>query len=245
MDDNGAPTTSRRRRHLRHAAAAVATIVMVGGAGIAYATIPGSNGVIHGCYDTRSGELRVVDSAESSCRRGERSIRWNETGPRGPAGAAGVAGPAGSPGAVGPQGAAGSTGATGATGPAGAPGAVGPQGAAGSTGATGPTGPQGPQGPAGTGGLSTVRLDTTYRVSSSPSEAATSKQVDVTCVGNERLVGGGYEVVPQDRNFVTIVRNSPSPNGTWTVIAQTTGAYDGSSQWILEAYAICATVESA
>ena len=76
---------------------------------IAYASIPGANGVIHGCYK-RDGSLRVIDAATEQCRNAETPIRWNRTGPQGP------------------QGQAGEPGATGATGPAGPTGATGPQG---------------------------------------------------------------------------------------------------------------------
>ena len=159
MDDSDAPTTSRRRRHLmRHAAAVIATIVVVGGAGVAYASIPGSDGVINGCYKPSTGALRVVDSATPACSKGEQSIRWNQTGPQG------------------------LTGATGPAGPAGSPGAVGPQGAAGSTGATGPTGPQGPQGPQGAPG---AKGDPGPAVASIRSVQANG---EVSCDANENLV---------------------------------------------------------
>jgi hypothetical protein len=51
--------------------------------GIAYATIPGSNGVIHACYKA-SGQLRVIDSG--SCGSGETALTWNQSGPPGPPG---------------------------------------------------------------------------------------------------------------------------------------------------------------
>jgi hypothetical protein len=53
----------------RFAVAALAAVV-VAGAGIAWATIPDSNGVIHACYKDGNGDLRVVDTA-GDCRRHE------------------------------------------------------------------------------------------------------------------------------------------------------------------------------
>jgi hypothetical protein len=103
-----------------------AVAVVISGV-IAYANIPGANGVIHGCYDTSTGTLRVIDfEAGQKCRvPGESALNWNQTGPQGPQGP---------------------------TGPAGPQGLTGPQGPAGPH---GPQGPQGPQGPAGTGGAAT------------------------------------------------------------------------------------------
>jgi hypothetical protein len=72
--------------------------------GIAYATIPDSNGVIHGCYDTKTGALRVFDTGSSTipaCSSKEAALPWNQTGPQGPQGPAGPQGPQG------PQGPAG------------------------------------------------------------------------------------------------------------------------------------------
>lgn len=79
----------------------VAVVLSLGAA--AYAAIPDSGGVIHGCYQTNSGLLtppqgtvRVVDSAQGqSCRGGETVLNWNQTGPQGPAGPVGPTGPTG------------------------------------------------------------------------------------------------------------------------------------------------------
>jgi hypothetical protein len=100
-------------------AAALGT-ALVGG--VAWATIPDSGGVIHACFDSKSGALRVLDAPSHVCGKFETSIDWNQSGAPGPPGPAG---------------------ANGATGPAG------PAGPAGPTGAAGPAGPAGPQGPAG------------------------------------------------------------------------------------------------
>jgi type VI protein secretion system component Hcp len=132
----GRAITGRPRATL--AIAAGAGGVLLAGA-VAYAMIPGADGVIHGCYDNK-GSLRVIDPASDGCKNNETAIRWNQQGPAGPMGLPGAAGPQG---AGGPQGPAG---ATGATGPAGA------QGPAGATGAPGPRGDQGPAGPAGPAG---------------------------------------------------------------------------------------------
>jgi hypothetical protein len=96
---------------------------LLGLAGIAYATIPDENGVIHGCYQKSGGALRVVDNAVTNCAKTETSLNWNVKGATGPVGPQGDQGPQGPAGPQGPQG---------------------PQGP------RGPQGPQGPQGPAGT-----------------------------------------------------------------------------------------------
>lgn len=96
------------------AIAAAALLVL---AGVAYATIPDGDGVIHGCYGTSSGSLRVIDStAGEACNKKETAINWNQTGPDGPAG---QTGPQGAAGAQGPQGPAGPQGPEGPTGPSG------------------------------------------------------------------------------------------------------------------------------
>jgi len=116
------------------AAGAIATVVRAG--------IPGSDGVIHGCYSangstaTNGAQLNIVDSS-SSCAKGQ--------GPPGPKGDAGIAGPAG------PAGPAGDSGATGPAGPAG------PKG---DTGATGPQGPPGIGGPVASAYVDHGVLDT-------------------------------------------------------------------------------------
>jgi hypothetical protein len=110
---------------------------------VAYAAIPDSGGVIHGCYQKNVGNLRVIDPASDSCRPSEIAITWSQTGPQGIPGPQGPAGPAG------PQGPQGPKGDTGATGPAGPAGPAGPKGDTGATGATGPAGPTGPPGPKG------------------------------------------------------------------------------------------------
>lgn len=104
-------------------AAAVGTALI---GGVAWATIPDSGGVIHACFDSKSGNLRVLDAPSHVCGKFETSIDWNQSGAPGPAGPAGANGANGPAGPVGP---AGPTGAPGPTGPAGPTGATGPAGA--------------------------------------------------------------------------------------------------------------------
>jgi hypothetical protein len=59
--------------------------------GIAFAAIPDEAGVIHGCYTTKGGVLRVIDSG-ASCTTKETALDWNQTGPQGPPGSTGSAG---------------------------------------------------------------------------------------------------------------------------------------------------------
>ena len=78
-------------------------IVVVGAAaagtvaGVAWATIPGSGGVIQGCYQKNVGNLRVVE-ASSDCKPSELSVSWNQKGEKGDTGAVGPIGATGPPG---------------------------------------------------------------------------------------------------------------------------------------------------
>ncbi len=62
---------------------------------IAFASIPGPDGVIHACYTPRgNGSLRVIDSTEQ-CKSNETGLEFNQTGPQGQQGIPGPAGPQG------------------------------------------------------------------------------------------------------------------------------------------------------
>ena len=62
------------------------------------AAIPDSNGVIHGCYqytqtNNNGGALRVIDTDKNQiCRKLEKPLNWNQTGPTGPTGPTGATG---------------------------------------------------------------------------------------------------------------------------------------------------------
>jgi hypothetical protein len=70
--------------------------------GIAYASIPDSNGVIHGCYRPTTGQLIVATSGKG-CEEGWTPLNWSQTGPTGLTGATGATGPTGATGATGPS----------------------------------------------------------------------------------------------------------------------------------------------
>jgi hypothetical protein len=95
--------------------------------------IPNAAGVYAGCYEARTGALRLIDTSRR-CGSSEIRVTWIRRGPAGRAGARG---------APGPQGPAGAQGAAGPAGP------EGPQGSAGAEGPQGDPGPQGLQGPPG------------------------------------------------------------------------------------------------
>jgi collagen triple helix repeat protein len=119
---------------------------------VAFAQIPDSSGVIHACYHTSNGAIRVVEDV-SECSGSEAGLDWFQAGaagsegPRGPPGPAGADGTDGAPGADGPAGPQGPQGPAGVDGADGAPGPPGPPGADGADGAPGPQGPPGPPGP--------------------------------------------------------------------------------------------------
>ncbi len=114
----------KKQTLLAAAVGALAATALAGG--VAWAVIPGPDGVIRACFRTEDGRLRVIDPASPekkmrACDHKEIAIQWNQVGPQGPKGDQG------------PQG------------------LKGDQGPKGDTGATGATGLQGPQGPAGSG----------------------------------------------------------------------------------------------
>ena len=164
-------------------------VVVFGGTlvgGIAYAEgalhIPGPDKVIHGCYTSQTGRLRLIDPTaagskdQSTCTQTETAIQWNEVGPEGPAGTNGLNGAPGVQGPAGPQGSAGTNGTIGAPGATGVTGPVGP---------AGPAGPQGPAGPPSGAGLTT-------RTASLQVPAATSHTTaDLQCPTGLVLYGGG------------------------------------------------------
>lgn len=74
-------------------------------AGIAYASIPSANGVIHGCYKTNQGTLRVIDTEQGqACSNSEAPLDWNQRGVTGPQGVQGPPGPQGQQGEKGDPG---------------------------------------------------------------------------------------------------------------------------------------------
>jgi hypothetical protein len=86
--------------------------LLAGAAGVALATIPGSTGVINGCYEKRTGILRVIDAeAGKTCLSFETPINWNQKGLKGDPGVEGAQGPPGPPGAKGDPGPPGPPGA--------------------------------------------------------------------------------------------------------------------------------------
>lgn len=93
-------------------AVAAAIVVAAVLAGATHAGVPDATGVIHGCFKTQSGQLRVSDPDDGvpvACDSdSETALQWNlsgpqgQTGPEGDKGPAGDAGPAGLPGTLGP-----------------------------------------------------------------------------------------------------------------------------------------------
>lgn len=71
-----------------------AAIILSVAAVSALGSIPDGDGVVHGCYKTASGQLRVIDNdAGQGCKDGETSLVWNQVGPTGPTGSGTVGGP--------------------------------------------------------------------------------------------------------------------------------------------------------
>ena len=243
-----------RRRGVR--ALLIATAMLAGATGIALATIPGSSGVISGCYEKRTGILRVIDAgAGKQCLSFETPISWNQQGLKGDPGTQGIQGPKGDTGAIGPQGNAGPSGPKGAdstvAGPPGQkgdqgiqgdPGPKGDPGEPGERGAIGPPGPAGPQGPAGAGtGAQVVRI-TPVALETTPQQFA-----EAFCPLGKVATGGGYRFTAPI-NFPTDVvpvvsepKQDPSTGRLgWSVGARVIGGGSPASPWAIIVYVICA-----
>jgi hypothetical protein len=81
----------RNWSHRRVLAAAVAVVAVLACGGVALATIPGTGGVISGCYVKAgyagAGKVRVIDAeAGKTCSAKENPLSWNKQGPPGPQG---------------------------------------------------------------------------------------------------------------------------------------------------------------
>jgi hypothetical protein len=142
---------------VRVAALAAAAVALSAGVAFGMPSSSGANRVLHACVAKKTKLVRLV-GARAECRKTEKRVTWNVTGPQGRTGATGAPGPAGAQGSPGPKGApgpegavgpAGAAGPAGARGPAGPEGPAGPAGAMGAQGAPGPEGPEGPQGATG------------------------------------------------------------------------------------------------
>jgi hypothetical protein len=66
-------------------AVAIAALI-VALSGVAYATIPSSSGLIHGCYSKLTGALRVINAPTQACASYQVPISWDQTGQQGPPG---------------------------------------------------------------------------------------------------------------------------------------------------------------
>ena len=130
---------------------ASAFVVVLTGAGIAYATgsVASTGDQIRGCYNQTNGQLRI----DAVCKPGEMAVAWEREGQPGPPGPAGQTGSPGRDGRDGRDGREGRDGASGLTGRDGRDGTAGASGAPGTSGATGPEGPAGGNGQDGSAGV--------------------------------------------------------------------------------------------
>jgi hypothetical protein len=186
-------------------------------AGIGWAAIPGADGVINGCYEKRTGILRVIDKeAGKSCLSFETPITWNQKGPagaQGPAGAPGPAGPKGDQGLAGPEG---PNGEPGAQGPAGEDGAVGPEGTAGPAGPAGAPGSPGLQGPAGAKG-DPGDAGLTWR-------GAWNAQLNYLAGDMVAYEGSSWVAIPASAGGTTAGYAPPDNLNEWNLVADKGGA---------------------
>jgi hypothetical protein len=98
VDDRGWRTTVFAKTRGMALLVIVRGLIGMSVGGIAWAAIPDSAGVIHGCYANKGGALRVIDTATTtSCKSTEQSLTWNQQGIQGPAGQQGPQGPKGDP----------------------------------------------------------------------------------------------------------------------------------------------------
>ena len=222
----------------RLAIVAVSLLIVTG---VAYAAIPDSSGVIHGCYATKNGALRVIDSS-GKCTNAELPLKWNQQGPKG------------DPGPTGPQGAKGDVGPTGPPGPQGATGATGPQGP---QGPAGPQGPQGLQGTPGVSGFEVVRqsetLDNPYCnpsthcmfefvVSCPPGKVAFGAGFDDTSPMNPTLAGTATAGITLGSNYPRMANDARMREWVFHIFTDNTqgSSITGEWSWPIALFVTCA-----
>ena len=103
----------RIRRHVSYANVAATLALVFATSGVGYAATGGfsSGGTLRACAN-EEGAIRLLKPGKK-CKKGQKAVAWNMTGPAGPKGASGVpgtTGAAGTPGAKGADGAKGETG---------------------------------------------------------------------------------------------------------------------------------------
>ena len=100
----------RIRRHISYAnvAATLALVLAMSGGAVAATGGFSSGGTLRACAN-EEGAIRLLKPGKS-CKKGQKTVSWNQTGPAGVKGAAGATGAAGASGATGAQGSAGSPG---------------------------------------------------------------------------------------------------------------------------------------
>ena len=225
----------RPRDLLAAAAGALAATTIAGG--VAWATIPGSDGTIQGCYLKTAGILRVIDpSKNQKCLDIETSISWNQKGQRGDPGSAGAPGGQGdkgdtgdkgdpclvtNPACIGPKGEPGTNGTNGQPGASGKDGTNGKDGVNGQDGAAclpsniACVGPPGKDGTPGVSGYETVTAGFTVAFGRRAAGEA-------TCPTGKKPVGGGVltgnathmdSSVPTAAGWHGDVSADPDPNG--------------------------------
>jgi hypothetical protein len=69
-----------RRRHKFAVVGSTLALVAAVATVTAVASVPDSSGVIHGCRNTTTGDMRVIDDATSSCYSYESPLNWNAGG---------------------------------------------------------------------------------------------------------------------------------------------------------------------
>lgn len=241
----------------------VTSVLLVVAAGTVASAHDSDDGTIHGCYEKKSGRLRIAD--DRRCSDDEWKVSWNErgrrgeTGPRGSAGPAGIkgepgpkgdrgpagplgppgpAGPAGPGGPAGPAGEPGEQGVVGPDGPPGREGPTGPRGPAGPPGTEGPPGLQGARGPAGISGFEMV----TARVPGDGFNSEGRKRVSAQCPNGKRVVGTGATIEGDDDDLtgrISLVEIAPV-NGRQARAQAAEVAPGTNLRWALVVVAFCA-----
>ena len=206
--------SARLRRGL--VAISTAFSLMIVGS-FAWAAIPDSNGVIHGCYRSGAGDLRVVESG-TDCKSNEIAVQWNQRGPQG---------------IPGPPGAKGDTGPSGPQGPAGPQGEAGPAGPPGPQGETGPAGP-----PGGLAGYEIV-FGNDARFTGAEGVVSTARCPEGKVVLGGGFRGSGWALPVPDRNMSM---NQPQADGrSWVVGMSPTSDGPSGGHFSFTAMATCVT----